>query len=113
MDGGLKRKKSAAGSSGSQSSHLRTDELPFQVIFIPMPGDDLQDDFVLDDLVALSDNEDGLESGQDEEPQSQALTSSANERTETEVNSAKRKRRLKEKERRAKVSMHRGAERGV
>ena len=74
-------------------------------------GDDLDDDFVPDDLVALSEDEDAgqsangddvgafLSAGEEDEAQAyreQGASASASEK--------KRKRRAKEKERRAKVS---------
>lgn len=73
-------------------------------------GDDLDDDFVPDDLVALSEDEDGgqsaegddvgafLSAGEDEAQSSRPQGAPAN------ASEKKRKRRAKEKERKAKVS---------
>ena len=74
-------------------------------------GDDLDDDFVPDDLVALSEEEDA---GQSAEGDDVAAFLSAGEEDEAQpsqgqsasidLSEKKRKRRAKEKERRAKVS---------
>jgi len=61
-----------------------------------MAGDDLQDDFVADTLVAVSDDDQVLESDADDHPQPPAASA------DSTATAAKRKRRLKEKERRAK-----------
>jgi len=69
------------------------------VIFIPMAGDDLVDDFLPDDIVALSDGEHDPETDPEEQ------NASANPPATSAVSAttaAKRKRRLKERERKAK-----------
>jgi len=73
----------------------------------PTFGDDLQDDFVADTLIAVSDDDQVLESDADDHPQPPAASA------DSTATAAKRKRRLKEKERRAKVNMYCGAGRGV
>ena len=63
-----------------------------------MAGDDIQDDFIPDNFVALSDNEQSdLESLENE-------NQAPNTSTTVTATAAKRKRRLKEKERKAKVN---------
>jgi protein CMS1 len=67
-------------------------------------GDDLDDDFVPDDLVALSDPEDAV-SGDGDEDIHTLLSADENdgEASNTKTDEKKRKRRAKEKERKAKV----------
>jgi hypothetical protein len=100
-EGGYKREK-ATGNSGSQS-RLRAGVFPFTVIFIPMAGDELFDDFVPDEIVALSDDEQHeLESDANDQlgPSNPPIAA-----TESTAAAAKRKRRLKERERKAKVNI--------
>ena len=87
--------------------------LPLYNTFLAMHqrGDDLEDDFVIDDLVALSDNEtvpdgdffsdEGDASGEDGEKDECSLTQPTVDPPSAEKK--KRKRREKEKERKAKV----------
>lgn len=74
-------------------------------------GDDLDDDFVPDDLVSLSEDEDAGQSAEGEDIAAFLSAGEENEAqesraqgTSTSVSEKKRKRRAKEKERRAKVS---------
>jgi protein CMS1 len=68
-----------------------------------MAGDDLVDDFVPDDLVALSDVEDDVEWSTEDSPPSNDAPEPSTSAT-TDVTLKKRKRRQKEKEKKAKVS---------
>jgi protein CMS1 len=74
------------------------------------PGDDFEDDFVPDDLVALSDDGgdivyESLSASGDEEPVNVASTSTLPSITPEDAKRAKkRKRRQKEKEAKAKVN---------
>ena len=69
-----------------------------------MPGDDIYDDFVPDDLIAQSDAADSAdENSEDWSGVSQPPAGPSTAATPDNAQSAKRKRRIKEKERKAKV----------